>query len=134
MSIYRLLIALVLSVGMFAAGCKKDESPASSNNNTDIPPDPGGNAPATTINNVAPSATFAKTAGNENRIRINLLGILDPTTGSPISLVANQTLFVTEDQGINPHRHGYAAGRCGVCRRQLRQHGSGVGQHRCQDY
>ncbi len=97
MSIHRLLIALVLSAGVFAAGCKKDEGPASSNNNADIPPDPGGSAPATTINNVAPSAAFGKTAGNENRIRINLLGIIDPTTGSPINLIANQTLYVTED-------------------------------------
>lgn len=91
------LIGLCL-MGALLTSCKKDEGPSNTGNiNSDIPPDPGGSAPATTINNVVPSASFARTPGNESRIRINLLGLTDPTTGQPITFTANQTLFVTED-------------------------------------
>jgi len=101
---YFTMLALVVMLGLFVTSCKKDDEPTSGGaDNSDIPADPGGSAPATTINNVVPAAAFAKTSGNESRIRINMLGIIDPTTNSPINLVANSNVFVTEDnvlQGI----------------------------------
>ena len=113
----RLLIAflsvfvMVLALGL--AGCSKDEEPTNpADNNSDIPADPGGTAPATTLNNVTPSATFGKTAGNERRIRVNLLGVLDPATGQPISFTANQNLFVSEDNVLKGMRVS-AAGTSG---------------------
>lgn len=101
---YFTMLALVVMLGLFVTSCKKDDEPTSGGaDNSDIPADPGGSAPATTLNNVVPAATFAKTSGNESRIRVNMLGILDPTTGSPINFAANSNVFVTEDnvlQGI----------------------------------
>lgn len=92
-------IALGLSLVLMVVGCKKDEGPASSNiDNSDIPADPGGSAPATTINNITTiGATFQKVPGNESRVKVNLLGILHPVTGQPISFVANSSVWVTED-------------------------------------
>lgn len=93
------LLLLLASATFFA--CKEDENPAGNNDpNSDIPADPGGSAPATTINNVQPAATFAKTPGNESRIRISLLGIINPATGQPIEFSGNQNLFVTEDNTL----------------------------------
>ncbi|HXF99421.1 MAG TPA: vWA domain-containing protein [Bacteroidota bacterium] len=104
------LLAALALVGTLQVGCKKDDSPNASNLNADIPPDPGGSAPATTINNVVPSASFARTPGNESRIRINLLGLTDPTNGQPINYVANQTVFVTEDGVLKGIRISSAGG------------------------
>jgi hypothetical protein len=95
---FRLLATFALITGMFLSGCKKDEGTGNPTNpNSDIPADPGGTAPATVLNNIAPSASFAKTAGNESRIRVNLLGIINPTNGQPITMTPNGTLFITED-------------------------------------
>jgi hypothetical protein len=64
----------------------------------DIPEDPGGSAPATTINNITTiSATFEKAGENDKRVRINLLGILHPVTGEPMEFSANSNIWVTED-------------------------------------
>jgi hypothetical protein len=94
-----LLVAAVLIVSVAFISCKKDEGGTGpgTDPNTDIPANPGGVAPATTINNIVPSAAFARTTGNTSRIRINLLGIINPTTGQPMQFTANQTVFVTED-------------------------------------
>ncbi|MCS6989946.1 MAG: VWA domain-containing protein [Chloroherpetonaceae bacterium] len=99
--IQKTLALLLLIVGVSFFACQEDESPLGNDApNRDIPADPGGSAPATTINNVRPAATFAKTQGNENRIRVSLLGIIDPTTGQPIAFSGNQNLFVTEDNAL----------------------------------
>jgi hypothetical protein len=63
-----------------------------------IPDDPGGAAPVTTINNITTiGATFEKAGENDNKVRINLLGILHPVTGEPIRFSANSNIWVTED-------------------------------------
>lgn len=86
-------------------GCNKEENPSGNNtNNTDIPADPTGIVvPATTLNNLLPTASFAKTSGNPNRIQLNLTGMVIPGTNTAINLVANQNFFLTEDnivQGV----------------------------------
>ncbi len=96
-----LTLLLIVASSLFYA-CKEEDNPANNNDgpNSDIPADPGGNAPAPTINNVRPAATFAKTQGNESRIRISLLGIINPATGQPIEFTGNQNLYVTEDNTL----------------------------------
>lgn len=79
------------------SGCKKSNSSEPENtDNSDIPANPTTAIPATTVNNIIPSATFTKMPGNENRIQINLLGIINPTTGQTIVFDSNN-LFVVED-------------------------------------
>jgi hypothetical protein len=97
------IISLIIIL-LIPVGCKKSASSTGPENteNSDIPSDPTTTIPTTTINNIIPSATFTKVSGNEIRIQVNLLGIIDPTTGQTIELnTAN--LFVVEDgvlQGI----------------------------------
>ncbi len=85
---------LMLMIG----GCGK-KSATEPDPNTDIPTDPENvTVPTPTVNNLKPAATFAKTAGNETRIRLNLLGMLDPTNNNlPIVFTANQNLYISED-------------------------------------
>lgn len=90
-------IALILTAFCLLAGCSGSTGP--DDPNSDIPPDPSNIVvPAPTANNLKPTATFAKTAGNASRIRLSLLGLLDPTNNyQPIEFRANENLFVTED-------------------------------------
>jgi len=111
---HRVVISAILTGLFLVAGCKKDNGPTApltNGENLDIPADPGGRAPATTINNVTPAASFDRTAKNPYRVRINLLGIVDPKTGNPVHFQLSQAgtadlrpnLYVTEDgalQGI----------------------------------
>jgi len=86
-------------------GCSKDEDPLTPNNdNSDIPADPVNLVvPAPVKNNVQPTATITQKDGNPNRILVNLTGLLDPTSNTPISLTYNSSnpalsnVFVTED-------------------------------------
>lgn len=97
----KLLILLFALVCATFFACKEENNPADDGGpNSDIPADPGGSAPATTINNVRPAATFAKTPGNESRIRVSLLGIINPATGQPIEFAGNQNIYVTEDNTL----------------------------------
>ena len=70
--------------------------------NSDIPADPTNvTVPAPAVNNLKPTATFATTAGNDSRIRVNLLGLLDPTKNyEKIEFQPNQNLFVEEDGSV----------------------------------
>jgi len=78
------------------AGCKKDENPV--NPGTDIPADPTNvTVPLTTINNITPTAVFAKATSNASRIQMNLTGLVNPVTNQPITLSAQQNIYVTED-------------------------------------
>lgn len=89
---------LILTMALCISSCdKKGTEPVDPNN--DIPTDPANvTVPTPTVNNLKPSATFANTAGNDSRIRVNLLGLLDPTRSyEKITLQANQNLFLTED-------------------------------------
>jgi len=69
--------------------------------NTDIPADPTGvTVPAPTKNNVLPAASFSNSG---SRIKLNLLGLIDPTTNQPLALSYNASnpqasnIFVEED-------------------------------------
>ncbi|MEK9135803.1 MAG: VWA domain-containing protein [Bacteroidota bacterium] len=105
------ILVMFALLSLMLWGCKKDEEPTTPpNTNADIPADPGGSAPATTINNVVPAASFSKTSGNESRIRVNLLGLIDPITGQPISLTANQNVFITEDNVLKGIKISSAGG------------------------
>lgn len=88
------MIVIVLVLG----GCKKSSSSTEPENtdNSDIPSNPTTAIPTTSINNLVPSATFTKMPGNENRIQINLLGIVNPSTGQTIDFNTSN-LFVVED-------------------------------------
>lgn len=73
-----------------------------STSDDDIPADPASAAPATSANNLTPSAEFAHIGRNPNRVRINLLGMIDPTTNQPVVL-SDATVTVVENgvvQGI----------------------------------
>ena len=62
-----------------------------------IPPDPGGSLPPVVFNNLNPTATFEVSEYNEYIIRTNVTGLIDPVTGDPIELVANENVFLEED-------------------------------------
>jgi hypothetical protein len=79
--------------------CDTAENPE--DQNADIPGDPTGvNVPTPTKNNVLPSASFS-TAGS--RVKLNLLGLIDPTTNQPLTLSYNvgnpqaSNIFIQED-------------------------------------
>ncbi len=93
-----LLILLFALTSLIYFACDSAETPA---DNSDIPSDPSGvTVPTTTKNNILPSATFTAVG---NRVKLNLLGLLDPTTQQPIifnydaSNPQNSNLFVQED-------------------------------------
>jgi hypothetical protein len=91
--------------------CDTAENPE--DQNTDIPADPTGvTIPTPTKNNVLPSASFTTTG---SRVKLNLLGLIDPTTNQPLTLSYNSTnpqasnIFVEEDgvvQGLKVTKVG----------------------------
>lgn len=96
-----LFTILLLSLFLFAVGCNKDDNPVNNNNNNDIPADPTNvTVPATVINNVTPTATFGKSSTNNSRIQMNMTGLVNPVTNQPLALVAQQNIFVTEDNTV----------------------------------
>lgn len=93
--------AVILAFAIAMTSCdKKGTEPVDPNN--DIPADPTNiTVPAPAVNNLKPTATFETTAGNDSRIRINLLGLLDPTNNyQKIDFKANQNIFLTEDGAV----------------------------------
>jgi hypothetical protein len=95
----------ILSSGLllFMMACNNTTEP--SVNNSDIPPDPANiNVPVPQINNLVPSATFTRATGNQSRIQINLLGLVNPVTEQPISLLADYTggihNFYLQEDGV----------------------------------
>lgn len=93
-------MAVAMVFILFSCG---EDSTEPKNLNSDIPANPQNiQVPATVFNNIIPSATFEKTAGNENRIKVNLLGLVNPNTLQPLELSADYTssdynTFLTED-------------------------------------
>jgi len=91
--------------------CDTTEDPQ--DQNTDIPGDPTGvTVPTPTKNNVLPSGSFSTTG---SRVKLNLLGLIDPTTNQPLALSYNATtpqssnIFVEEDgivQGLKVTKVG----------------------------
>jgi len=62
-----------------------------------IAPDPGGQLPATTIDNLKPAASFSAPTSTGGTVRVTLLGLIDPVTQQPIGFKANETVFLAED-------------------------------------
>ena len=94
---FLLILALVFTSLVYFS-CDTTEDPA---DNSDIPGDPTGvTVPTPTKNNVLPSASFTTTG---SRVKLNLLGLIDPTTNQPLTLTYNSSnpqasnIFVEED-------------------------------------
>lgn len=100
----RYLVAVFLCVALIIGGCgKSDTNPVTGGGteNSDIPTDPTGvTAPATTVNNIQPTATFQVTTGNTSRIKLNLTGLVNPITNQPIVLTAQSNFWLSEDGKI----------------------------------
>ena len=100
---YVLSILFSLLLMVFLAACNNASEPAPSND--DIPDDPSGiGVPPLSENNIKPAATFSKTDGNPSRIKVNLLGLVNPSTLEPIDLIADYENgihnFYLEEDGI----------------------------------
>ncbi len=94
-----LLVIMLILTSLIYFSCDTAENPEDLN--TDIPTDPTSvTVPTPTINNILPSATFT-TLGT--RVKLNLLGLIDPTTNLPLALSydatnpQNSNIFVEED-------------------------------------
>lgn len=94
----KLLLIITIFVSILIVSCDSDKN---EDTNSDIPPDPSGvNVPTPTKNNVQPTASFNPVG---NRIQINLLGLLDPSTNQPLTITydasnpQNSSIFVEED-------------------------------------
>jgi hypothetical protein len=95
----KLIFVLMLAfTSLIYFSCDTAEDPA---DNSDIPGDPTGvTVPTPTKNNVLPSASFTTTG---SRVKLNLLGLIDPTTNQPLTLTydaANpqgSNIFIEED-------------------------------------
>ena len=87
---FKKLLLLVFSLFLVTfLACSKDSS-GPKVSNEDIPENPTDIVvPATDYNNLIPSATFARTGDNPARIRVNLLGVVNPVTQQPLTLVAD---------------------------------------------
>lgn len=102
---FRHLMIILMSFLMIIVlgSCSTTSEPKS--NNDDIPGDPEAiNIPDLVKNNIVPAATFEKTDGNESRIKVNLLGLVDPMTLEPIDLYADYNdgtyNFYLEEDGV----------------------------------
>jgi hypothetical protein len=86
----KLIIIFLLSLKMIVAfnSCSSTSEPVP--DNSDIPPNPTDiEVPAVIHKNLVPAVTFTKTSGNETRIKVNLLGLVEPNTLEPIELYAD---------------------------------------------
>lgn len=95
----RILYILVLFVLSLIVAC--DSTETTPGDNTNIPADPSGvTVPTPTLNNAQPTATLTPGGGI---MKINLQGLLDPTTNQPIQFNYNannpqsSNIFVQED-------------------------------------
>jgi hypothetical protein len=98
-----MICALTIIIVIVLGSCSSTSEPQSSNG--DIPKDPEDViVPDLSKNNLVPAATFTKTSGNESRIKVNLLGLVDPTTLESIDLYADYNdgfyNFYLEEDGI----------------------------------
>lgn len=106
-----LLVLMLVFTSLIYFSCDTTEDPQ--DQNTDIPGDPTGvTVPTPTHNNVLPSASITSTG---SRVKLNLLGLIDPTTNQPLTLSYNASnpqasnIFVQEDgivQGLKVTKVG----------------------------
>lgn len=82
----KFLVIMLVGIGLIFVGCDKDDD-GIGDPNASIPGDPVNvTQPTATKNNVQPTATF--TVQGE-RIKLNIQGLIDPTTQQPITLYYN---------------------------------------------
>jgi hypothetical protein len=98
-----LIFALTALLIIMLGSCSNTSEPKTTND--DIPKDPEGiSVPDLSKNNIVPAATFTKSSGNDSRIKVNLLGLVDPESLEPIDLYAdyNDGLynFFLEEDGV----------------------------------
>jgi hypothetical protein len=98
-----LVILLSIALIVVFGSCSSTSEPTS--DNSDIPANPADvQVPNLQYGNLVPSATFTKTSGNESRIKVNLLGLVDPTSLEPIDLFADYNdgfyNFYLEEDGV----------------------------------
>ena len=106
-----LLVLTLVLTSLIYFSCDTTEDPQ--DQNTDIPGDPTGvTVPTPTKNNVLPSGSFSTTG---SRVKLNLLGLIDPTTNQPLTLSydasnpQNSNIFIEEDgvvQGLKVTKVG----------------------------
>ena len=106
-----LLVLMLVFTSLIYFSCDTTEDPQ--DQNTDIPGDPTGvTVPTPTKNNVLPSGSFSTTG---SRVKLNLLGLIDPTTNQPLTLSydasnpQNSNIFIEEDgvvQGLKVTKVG----------------------------
>lgn len=106
-----LFVLMLVFASLIYFSCDTAENPE--DQNTDIPGDPTGvTVPTPTKNNILPSASFTTTG---SRVKLNLLGLIDPTTNQPLTLTYNASnpqgsnIFVEEDgivQGLKVSKVG----------------------------
>lgn len=91
-------VLFVLFAFIFFSSCDSEND---ADQNQDIPKDPTGvTVPTPTKNNVLPTASFSASG---QRVKVNLLGLIDPTTNQPLlvnydaSNPQNSTIFLQED-------------------------------------
>jgi hypothetical protein len=106
-----LLVLTLVLTSLIYFSCDTTEDPQ--DQNTDIPGDPTGvTVPTPTKNNVLPSGSFSTTG---SRVKLNLLGLIDPTTNQPLTLSydasnpQSSNIFVEEDgivQGLKVTKVG----------------------------
>ena len=106
-----LLVLMMVFTSLIYFSCDTAENPEDLN--TDIPADPTGvTVPTPAINNILPSATFTTA---DSRVKLNLLGLIDPTTNLPLALSydannpQSSNIFVEEDgivQGLKVTKVG----------------------------
>lgn len=106
-----ILVLSLVFTSLIYFSCDTTENPQ--DQNTDIPGDPTGvTVPTPTKNNVLPSASFTTTG---SRVKLNLLGLIDPTTNQPLTISYNASnpqasnIFVEEDgiiQGLKVTKVG----------------------------
>jgi hypothetical protein len=101
----RQLVVFLLSISLILVfgSCTTTSEPTQ--DNSDIPSNPVDvDVPVLQHNNLVPSATFTKTDGNASRIKVNLLGMVDPMTLEPIDLYADYNdgfyNFYLEEDGV----------------------------------
>lgn len=73
-----------------------DTKTVDDSSNADIPADAVVDVPTPSINNVVPKAEFSQIEGNPGRLQVNFLGLIDPSSGETINLVANESIFIAD--------------------------------------
>lgn len=106
-----LLVLIFIFTSLIYFSCDTTEDPQ--DQNTDIPGDPTGvTVPTPTKNNILPSGSFSTTG---SRVKLNLLGLIDPTTNQPLTLSydannpQSSNIFIEEDgivQGLKVTKVG----------------------------